>query len=187
MSRIGRNPITIPSGVDVIVDENNKVTVKGPKGTLVREFNPDMQIVREGDVLLVQRPTDGKEHRSLHGLTRTLLANMVEGVTKGYEKKLRAVSVGWRATLQGRKLVLNVGFSHPIEIEPPAGIEFAAETVAHPPYGMVPLITVSGIDKEMVGQVAASIRSIRKPEPYLGKGIQYQGEIIRRKAGKTAK
>ncbi len=187
MSRIGRNPITIPNGVEVIVDDNNKVTVKGPKGTLVRELHPDMTIVREGNVLRVQRPSDDKEHRSLHGLTRTLLANMVEGVTKGFEKKLRAVSVGWRANVQGKKLVLNVGFSHPVEIDPPAGIEFKAETVPHPPFGTVPLITVSGIDKELVGQVAASIRSIRKPEPYLGKGIQYDGENIRRKAGKTAK
>ena len=187
MSRIGRSPIQLPAGVSVDVDDNNKVTVKGPKGTLVRDLNADMEIAREGETLVVKRPTDNKEHRSAHGLTRTLLANMVEGVTKGYEKKLRAVSVGWRATLQGEKLVLNVGFSHPVEIEPPAGIEFKAETVAHPPYGMVPLITVMGIDKELVGQVAASIRSIRKPEPYLGKGIQYQGENIRRKAGKTAR
>ncbi|NLW17346.1 MAG: 50S ribosomal protein L6 [Firmicutes bacterium] len=187
MSRIGRKPITVPNGVEVIVEENNKVTVKGPKGTLVKELHPAMQIVREEDLLLVQRPSDSKEHRSLHGLTRTLLANMIEGVTKGYEKKLRAVSVGWRASLQGRKLVLNVGYSHPVEIEAPEGIEFKAETVAHPPFGTVPLITVSGIDKEQVGQVAATIRSIRKPEPYLGKGIQYDGENIRRKAGKTAR
>lgn len=187
MSRIGKNPIAIPQGVDVIVAENNQVTVKGPMGSLVKDLHPEMLIVREDDVLLVQRPSESKAHRSLHGLTRTLLANMVEGVTKGYEKKLRAVSVGWRAALQGRKLVLNVGFSHPVEFEAPVGIEFKAETVSHPPFGMVPLITVSGVDKEQVGQMAASIRAIRKPEPYLGKGIQYQGEQIRRKAGKTAK
>ncbi|NLY54622.1 MAG: 50S ribosomal protein L6 [Firmicutes bacterium] len=187
MSRIGRKPIEVPNGVEIKVEENNRVTVKGPKGTLSRDLHPDMQIVLNDGVLEVHRPTDGKEHRSLHGLTRTLLANMVEGVTKGFEKKLEAVSVGWRASVQGNKLVLNVGYSHPVEIEAPEGIEFKAETVAHPPYGMVPLITVSGIDKEKVGQTAATIRSIRKPEPYLGKGIQYQGEKIRRKAGKTAR
>ncbi len=186
MSRIGRKQIEVPAGVQVTINGSN-ITVKGPKGTLQRELHPDMQIVLENNIIQVNRPTDGKEHRSLHGLTRTLVANMVEGVTKGYEKKLEAVSVGWRASVQGSKLVLSVGFSHPVEIEPPAGIEFKAETIAHPPFGNVPLITVSGIDKEVVGQVAASIRSIREPEPYLGKGIAYQGEKIRRKAGKTAK
>ncbi len=186
MSRIGRKPIEVPQGVEITIAEQ-QITVKGPKGTLTREIHPDMQVTLEGGVLEVTRPSDQKEHRSLHGLTRTLLANMVEGVTKGYEKKLLAVSVGWRASVSGNKLTLNVGYSHPVEIEAPAGIEFKAETVAHPPYGMVPLITVSGIDKEVVGQVAANIRSVRKPEPYLGKGIRYQGEQIRRKAGKTAK
>jgi large subunit ribosomal protein L6 len=187
MSRIGKKPIMVPSGVEIKIADNNQVTVKGPKGTLERTLHPDMQLILQDNVLEVKRPSDAKEHRSLHGLTRTLIANMIEGVTKGYEKKLEAVSVGWRANVQGKKLVLNVGFSHPIEIEAPAGIEFKTEMVARPPYGSVPLITISGVDKEQVGQMAASIRSIREPEPYLGKGIAYRGEKIRRKAGKTAK
>lgn len=186
MSRIGRAPIAVPAGVDVKID-GSRITVKGPKGTLTRELHPDMQISLENSVLMVKRPSEEQQHKALHGLTRTLVANMVEGVTKGYEKRLKAVSVGWRASVQGQKLVLNVGYSHPIEIDPPAGIEFKTEMTVHPPYGNVPLIIISGIDKEAVGQMAASIRKIREPEPYLGKGIQYVGEVIRRKAGKTAK
>ncbi len=186
MSRIGRRPIAVPAGVDVKI-EGARITVKGPKGTLTRELHPDMQISLEGGVLTVNRPSEEQQHKALHGLTRTLVSNMVEGVTKGYEKRLKAVSVGWRASVQGQKLVLNVGYSHPIEIDPPAGVEFKTEMTVHPPYGNVPLIIISGIDKEAVGQMAASIRKIREPEPYLGKGIQYVGEVIRRKAGKTAK
>lgn len=186
MSRIGRKPITVPTGVEVKIDGSH-IEVKGPKGLLSRDLHPDMQVALDGSVLQVNRPSDEQLHKALHGLTRTLVANMVEGVTKGYEKRLKAVAVGWRATVTGRKLVLNVGFSHPVEIDPPAGIEFKTEMVAHPPYGNVPLIIISGTDKEMVGQVAASIRKLREPEPYLGKGIQYVGEKIRRKAGKTAK
>lgn len=186
MSRIGRKPITVPTGVEVKIDGAH-IEVKGPKGTLTRDLHPDMQVALEGSVVQVNRPSDEQMHKALHGLTRTLVANMVEGVTKGYEKRLKAVAVGWRATVSGKKLVLNVGFSHPVEIDPPAGIEFRTEMVAHPPFGNVPLIIVSGVDKEAVGQVSASIRGLRKPEPYLGKGIQYVGEKIRRKAGKTAK
>lgn len=186
MSRIGRKPIAVPAGVDIKL-EGTRITVKGPKGTLTRELHPDMQISLEGGVLTVNRPSEEQQHKALHGLTRTLVSNMVEGVTKGYEKRLKAVSVGWRANVQGQKLVLNVGYSHPIEIDPPAGVEFKTEMTVHPPYGNVPLIIISGIDKEAVGQMAASIRKIREPEPYLGKGIQYVGEVIRRKAGKTAK
>lgn len=186
MSRIGRKPIAVPSGVEVKID-GAKVQVKGPKGTLTRELHPEMLVSLDGSVLQVNRPSDEQQHKALHGLTRTLVANMVEGVTKGYEKRLEAVAVGWRASVSGKKLVLNIGYSHPVEIDPPAGIEFKVETVTHPPYGNVPLIIISGIDKEMVGQMAASIRKLREPEPYLGKGIQYVGEKIRRKAGKTAK
>ncbi|MGI6358991.1 MAG: 50S ribosomal protein L6 [Bacillota bacterium] len=186
MSRIGRKPIAIPAGVEVKID-GSTITVKGPKGTLTRDLHPEMQLNLDGSVLTVTRPSDQPQHRALHGLTRTLVSNMVEGVSKGYEKRLKAVSVGWRASVQGKKLVLNVGYSHPVEVEPPEGIEFKTEMSVHPPYGNVPLIIITGIDKETVGQVAASIREIRKPEPYLGKGIQYVGEKIRRKAGKTAK
>jgi large subunit ribosomal protein L6 len=186
MSRIGKKPIPVPAGVEVRIDGSH-IEVKGPKGTLTRNLHPDMIVSLEGSVLQVSRPSDEQQHKALHGLTRTLVANMVEGVTKGYEKKLEAVAVGWRASVNGQKLVLNLGFSHPVEIEPPTGIQFTTATVAHPPYGTVPLITISGIDKEVVGQVAASIRKLREPEPYLGKGIQYVGEKIRRKAGKTAK
>lgn len=186
MSRIGRKPIAVPAGVNVKI-EGNHIEVKGPKGVLTRDLHPDMQVSLENSTLTVNRPSEEQLHKSLHGLTRTLVANMVEGVTKGYEKRLKAVSVGWRANVAGKKLVLNIGFSHPVEIEPPAGVVFTTEMTVHPPYGNVPLIIISGIDKESVGQVAASIRSLRKPEPYLGKGIQYVGEKIRRKAGKTAK
>lgn len=186
MSRIGKKPIAVPPTVQVALD-GQIVSVKGPKGSLTRVLHPEVIVRIEGGEVIVERPSNNPRHRSLHGVTRSIIFNMVEGVTKGYEKKLEAVGVGWRANVQGQKLVLNVGYSHPVEIEPPAGIEFKAETVAKPPFGNIPLITVSGYDKEVVGQMAATIRGIRQPEPYLGKGIAYVGEKIRRKAGKTAK
>ena len=188
MSRIGRKSIQVPAGVDINLDNNNNaITVKGPKGTLSRTLHKDMKISVEANEITVERPSDNKLHRSLHGTTRSVIFNMVSGVTDGYAKTLELVGVGYRANITGEKVVLNVGYSHPVEVEPPDGIEFKTEMSVHPPYGNVPLIIISGIDKETVGQVAASIREIRKPEPYLGKGIQYVGEKIRRKAGKTAK
>lgn len=178
MSRIGKAPIQIPAGVDIKVDDN-VVTVKGPKGTLSREVSKEMIIAIENGALLVSRPSDERNHKALHGLTRSLINNMVEGVTKGYSRALEMVGTGYRATKGGNKLTLTVGFSHPVEFEPPAGIEFAVPAVNQ--------IVVNGIDKELVGQVAANIRSVRPPEPYLGKGIKYVGEKVRRKEGKTGK
>ena len=178
MSRIGRLPITVPSGVEVTLDGRD-ITVKGPKGTLARQLHPDMRVVREADTLLVQRPTDAKMHRQLHGLTRTLVANMVEGVTTGYRKGIEITGVGYRAAKVGEKLQLNLGYSHPIEIAPPTGISFEVENPTR--------LAVVGIDKELVGQVAAKVRATRKPEPYKGKGVRYAGEVIRRKAGKAGK
>lgn len=178
MSRIGRAPITIPAGVNVTV-EGALVTVKGPKGTLSREISKDMTITVENGALLVTRPSDERTHKALHGLTRSLINNMVEGVTKGYTKQLEMVGTGYRAAKSGSKLTLQVGFSHPVEFEPPTGIEFVVPAVNQ--------ITINGIDKEVVGQVAANIRGVRPPEPYLGKGIKYAGERIRRKEGKTGK
>ena len=178
MSRIGRLPITVPSGVEVTLDGRD-ITVKGPKGTLARQLHPDMRVVREADTLLVERPTDAKMHRQLHGLTRTLVANMVEGVTTGYRKGIEITGVGYRAAKVGEKLQLNLGYSHPIEIAPPTGISFELENPTR--------LAVVGIDKELVGQVAAKVRATRKPEPYKGKGVRYAGEIVRRKAGKAGK
>ena len=178
MSRIGRLPIPVPSGVDVTI-EGRSVTVKGPKGSLTRELHPDITVAREDDRLVVTRPTEQKTHKQLHGLTRTLVNNMVVGVTAGYRKPLEITGVGYRAALVGRKLQLNLGYSHPIEIDPPAGISFEVENPTH--------LAVLGIDKELVGQVAAQVRSTRKPEPYKGKGVKYAGEYIRRKAGKAGK
>ncbi len=178
MSRIGRLPITVPAGVEVTLD-GRAITVTGPKGTLARELHPDMRVVREESTLLVERPTDGKTHKQLHGLTRTLVANMVVGVTTGYRKALEITGVGYRATKIGDKLQLNLGYSHPIEIAPPAGISFELENPTR--------LAVVGIDKELVGQVAAKVRSMRKPEPYKGKGVRYAGEVVRRKAGKAGK
>lgn len=178
MSRIGRAPITLPAGVNVTV-EGALVTVKGPKGTLSREISKDMTITVENGALLVTRPSDERTHKALHGLTRSLINNMVEGVTKGYTKQLEMVGTGYRAAKSGAKLTLQVGFSHPVEFEPPTGIEFVVPAVNQ--------ITINGIDKEVVGQVAANIRGVRPPEPYLGKGIKYAGERIRRKEGKTGK
>jgi ribosomal protein L6, bacterial type len=177
MSRIGRLPIEIPKGVDVKVDENNNVTVKGQKGTLSKSFHKDMIIKVENDTLTVQRPSEQKLHKSLHGLTRTLIHNMVEGVTKGYEKGLEINGVGYRALKQGKKIVLTLGYSHPVEMEEPAGITVEVPT----PNKLV----VKGIDKQAVGEFAAKIRSKREPEPYKGKGIKYETETIRRKEGKT--
>ena len=178
MSRIGRLPIPVPSTVDVTIDGRN-VTVKGPKGSLSRSLHPDMTVSREEATLVVTRPTEQKSHKQLHGLTRTLVNNMVVGVTDGYRKGLEITGVGYRAALNGRKLQLNLGYSHQIEIDPPEGISFEVENPTR--------LTVVGIDKELVGQIAAKVRSTRKPEPYKGKGVRYAGEYIRRKAGKAGK
>ncbi|ADG81197.1 50S ribosomal protein L6 [Thermincola potens] len=176
MSRIGKQPVIIPQGVEVKVD-GNVVTVKGPKGQLVKEFHKDMLITVEDNKIVVQRPSDEKVHRSLHGLTRTLVSNMVDGVTKGFQKELELSGVGYRAAKQGNKLVLTVGYSHPVEMEPQNGIEIEVPAANR--------IVVKGIDKETVGAFAAKIRSVREPEPYKGKGIKYVDERIRRKVGKT--
>ena len=178
MSRIGKQPIVVPSGVDVTVDGSN-VAVKGPRGELAQSFHPAMRIVMEDATLRVERPSDEREHRSLHGLTRSLIANMVEGVTNGYEKRLEIVGVGYRATLKGSDLELALGFSHTVPIPAPPGIEFEVPAPNR--------IVVRGIDKQQVGEIAANIRKLRKPEPYKGKGIRYEGEYVRKKAGKAAK
>ena len=177
MSRIGRAPIEIPAGVTVTVGEDNLVKVKGPKGELSRQISPEMKVTIDGNVLTVERPSDDKTHRSLHGLSRTLINNMVVGVTEGYQKNLEIAGVGYRAQKQGNNLNLSLGFSHPVVVEPPKGITFDVPNATS--------ITVSGIDKEVVGQIAAEIRSFREPEPYKGKGIKYAGEHIRRKEGKA--
>jgi large subunit ribosomal protein L6 len=178
MSRIGRLPITVPAGVDVTIEGRN-VTVKGPKGSLSRSLHPDITVSREDGTIVVTRPTEQKTHKQLHGLTRTLVNNMVVGVTDGYRKGLEITGVGYRAALSGRKLQLNLGYSHQVEIDPPAGITFELENPTR--------LAVVGIDKELVGQIAAQVRSTRKPEPYKGKGVRYAGEYIRRKAGKAGK
>jgi large subunit ribosomal protein L6 len=179
MSRIGLKPIPVPPKVQVDI-EGATVTVKGPKGDLVRSFSPDMEIALEEGVLHVRRPTDSRMHRSLHGLTRTLLANMVQGVSEGFTKILEIVGTGYRAEKQGRNLMLHVGYSHPVEFKPPEGIEFEV-----PKAGTT--ITILGRDKELVGEMAARIRRQRPPEPYQGKGVRYAGEHVRRKAGKAGK
>jgi large subunit ribosomal protein L6 len=178
MSRIGRLPVTVPSTVDVTI-EGRRLTVKGPKGTLSRELHPDMTVAKEDGTIVVTRPTEQKTHKQLHGLTRTLVNNMVVGVTDGYRKGLEITGVGYRATLNGKKLTLNLGYSHPIEIDPPEGISFEVENPTR--------LAVVGIDKELVGQMAAKVRATRKPEPYKGKGVRYAGEVVRRKAGKAGK
>ena len=178
MSRIGRMPIAVPAGVTVEIAENNKVTVKGPKGTLERVLPSEMDIKLENGEVVVTRPNDLKKMKSLHGLTRTLIANMVTGVTEGYTKTLEINGVGYRAQKQGKKLVLSLGYSHPVEMEDPEGLESVVEDNK---------ITVKGIDKEKVGQYAAEIRGKRAPEPYKGKGIKYADEVIRRKVGKDRK
>ena len=179
MSRIGREPIVVPAGVTVTVAAGNNVTVKGPLGELNQVFAANLTIAQDGDKVIVSRPNDEKEIRALHGLTRTLLNNMVVGVTKGYEKKLEIVGVGYRVEKQSGKIVLGLGYSHPVVFEEKDGIKFECPDST--------TILVKGIDKQAVGQVAAVIRSKRPPEPYLGKGIKYSGEYIRRKAGKTGK
>ncbi len=178
MSRIGKLPIAVPAGVEVAID-GATVTAKGPKGELTRTFQPMMIIEREGDEILVKRPDDTREARSLHGLTRTLIHNMVEGVSTGFSKKLQLVGVGYRAALKGKDLEMQLGYSHPVHVEAPEGITFEVPSQTE--------IIVSGPSKEMVGQVAANIRKWRKPEPYKGKGIRYDGEFVRRKVGKAGK
>lgn len=177
MSRIGKQPIPLPASVKVEIDDH-RVAVNGPRGSLDREVNERMRVHLEDGRLLVTRPSDEPGDRAMHGLTRALLANMVTGVDTGYRKTLELVGVGYRAQVQGARLVLSLGFSHPVEIDPPEGITFSMEG---------PRVVIEGIDKEKVGQVAADIRKLRPPEPYLGKGIRYQGEIVRRKAGKSGK
>ncbi len=180
MSRIGRMPISLPEGVKVDI-KGSRVTVAGAKGSLSREFHPDMKVAVEGSQLLVRRPTDQRHHKSLHGLTRALLNNMVLGVTQGFQKQLEIHGVGYRVELQGDgSLALQLGFSHPVHVVPPEGIKFEVESRSK-------VITVSGMDKEVVGQVTAEIRAWRPPEPYQGKGIRYVGEYVRRKAGKAGK
>ena len=179
MSRIGRMPVTVPQGVSVDIKKST-VRVKGPKGELLRTFDSDMQIKFEDSQIVVERPTDHRRHRALHGLTRALLNNMVLGVSEGFVRSLQIEGVGYRAELQGNNLVLNVGYSHPVIIEPPAGITFEVEKGYR-------TLSVSGVDKELVGEMAARIRRVRPPEPYKGKGIRYQGEYVRRKAGKAGK
>ena len=178
MSRIGRLPIPVPTNVDVTIDGRN-VTVTGPRGTLSRALHPDITVSREEATLVVTRPTEQKTHKQLHGLTRTLVNNMVVGVTDGYRKGLEITGVGYRAALNGKRLTLNLGYSHPVEIDPPDGISFELENPTR--------LAVVGIDKELVGQIAAKVRATRKPEPYKGKGVRYSGEYIRRKAGKAGK
>ncbi len=178
MSRIGKMPITVPAGVDVKID-GTTVTVKGPKGELTRSFPETMMIEQEGDQITVKRPNDERENRSFHGLTRTLIANMIEGVTNGYSKKLVLVGVGYRAALKGKDLELSLGYSHPVTVEAPEGITFECPSQTE--------IIVSGISKEQVGQMAANVRAWRKPEPYKGKGIRYDNEVVRRKLGKAGK
>jgi large subunit ribosomal protein L6 len=178
MSRIGRQPIEIPSGVTVQVSPGGNVTVTGPLGTLEQRVPARMQVAQEDGVVTVTRPTERGEDRALHGLTRTLVANMVEGVTKGFEKKLEIQGVGYRATLKGTDLELAVGYSHPVTIKPRAGVTFEVPAPTQ--------VIVKGTDKQVVGQTAAEIRKVRPPEPYKGKGIRYEGEYVRRKVGKRA-
>ncbi len=179
MSRIGKKPIDLPQGVEIKIDEKNMVTVKGPMGTLSQQISKEISVEMEDGTININRPSDLKKHKSLHGLSRSLVANMVEGVTKGYEKKLEIVGVGYRANKQGNNVVLSLGFSHPVELTAPEGITLEVPSQTE--------IIVKGIDKQQVGNYAAKIRAYRKPEPYKGKGVRYAGEIIRRKEGKTGK
>ncbi|MBD2502959.1 50S ribosomal protein L6 [Anabaena azotica] len=178
MSRIGKRPITVPAKVQVTID-GTKVAVKGPKGELSRQLPANVTVTQEGDTLQVTRRDDTRTSRQLHGLSRTLVANMVEGVSQGFQRRLEIQGVGYRAAVQGRNLVLNMGYSHQVQIEPPDGIQFAVENNTN--------VIVTGYDKEIVGNTAAKIRAVRPPEPYKGKGIRYAGEVVRRKAGKTGK
>ena len=179
MSRIGKLPITVPAGVTVNVDENNLVTVKGPKGTLSQQVNPAITLKQEGNILTLERPTDSKPHKAMHGLYRALVHNMVVGVTDGFSKTLEMVGTGYRASVDGKTLTINIGFSHPVVLEAPEGITYETPNQT--------TIVVKGSNKQQVGNLAADIRAIPKPEPYLGKGIKYQNEHIRRKEGKTGK
>ncbi len=184
MSRIGKQPIALPAGVVVKAEADGLLTVTGPKGTLTRRVTPRMEIKVEGATLTVVRPTDSDDDRSQHGLVRTLVSNMVVGVSAGYQKVLNVTGVGYRATIEGGNLVLNVGYSHSVTVNPRPGITFSAVV---DPATRMPVITVAGIDKEIVGQQSAEVRKVRKPEPYKGKGIRYSNEIVRRKAGKSGK
>jgi large subunit ribosomal protein L6 len=179
MSRIGKLPVQLPSGVSISVSNDNVVAVKGPKGELTQKIHKDMRVVVEGNVVTVERPTDNKPHKALHGLSRSLISNMVEGVTNGYQKVLEINGVGYRAQKQGKKLVLTVGYSHPVEIEEEGGVEFEVPAPNR--------VVVKGIDKQAVGHMAAKVRGVREPEPYKGKGIKYENERIIRKEGKTGK
>ena len=180
MSRIGKLPITVPAGVTVKVDEANMVVVTGPKGTLSQQVNPDITLKQEGNILTLERPTDAKPHKAMHGLYRSLVNNMVVGVTDGFQKTLVLVGTGYRAQAEGgKKLTINIGFSHPVVLEAPENVTFETPEQTK--------IVVKGINKQVVGNLAADIRAIRKPEPYLGKGIKYENEVIRRKEGKTGK
>ena len=179
MSRIGKLPITVPAGVTVTVDADNLVTVKGPKGTLSQQVNPEITLKQEGNILTLERPTDSKPHKAMHGLYRALVHNMVVGVTDGFTKTLEMVGTGYRASVEGKTLTINIGFSHPVVLEAPEGITYETPNQT--------TILVKGSNKQQVGNLAADIRAIRKPEPYLGKGIKYKDEHIRRKEGKTGK
>ena len=179
MSRIGKLPVALPAGVSVDISGQNLVTVKGPKGTLSQQVNPDITVKNEGAALVLTRPTDNKPHKAMHGLYRALINNMVTGVTAGFSKGLELVGTGYRAQAQGKQLTINIGFSHPVVLNAPDNIAFETPAPTR--------IVVKGIDKQQVGSIAADIRAIRKPEPYLGKGIKYEGEVIRRKEGKTGK
>ena len=179
MSRIGNRPISVPNGVEIEIADGNAVTVTGPKGTLTQALSPNMALTRESGTLLVERPNNERENRSLHGLTRTLLNNMVVGVTEGYKRNLEIQGVGYRAAIDGSTLVLSVGFSHPVRMTPPDGVTYALDGNTR--------LSVVGIDKQLVGEEAARIRRVRPPEPYKGKGIRYAGEQVRRKAGKAGK
>ena len=179
MSRIGKLPITVPAGVTVTVDADNLVTVKGPKGTMSQQVNPAITVKQEGNILTLERPTDSKPHKAMHGLYRSLVHNMVVGVTDGFTKTLEMVGTGYRASVEGKTLTINIGFSHPVVLEAPEGITYETPNQT--------TIVVKGSNKQQVGNLAADIRAIRKPEPYLGKGIKYQNEHIRRKEGKTGK
>lgn len=178
MSRIGKRPISLPDKVTVTVD-GQKVAIKGPKGELSRELPREVSVEQEEALIVVRRRNDSRVARQMHGLSRTLVANMVEGVSKGFQRRLEIIGVGYRAQVQGRSLVLNMGYSHPVQIDPPTGIEFAVENNTN--------VIVTGADKEIVGNISARIRAVRPPEPYKGKGIRYAGEAVRRKAGKTGK
>ncbi len=178
MSRVGKKPVPLPPGVEVTLD-GQSVLVRGPQGELTHEVHPALRVAREADTLCVERPSDEPQHRALHGLTRALLANMIVGVTEGYRRTLEITGTGYRAQLQGQSLTLNVGFSHPVELEPLPGVTFEVETPTR--------VHVTGIDKQAVGQQAALVRRVRPPEPYRGKGIRYQGEVVRLRAGKAKK